>query len=149
MPESNRTNPMLQAQSGPIMAHYGTSERIYLEDIFLTMLAQSSHICGTFATRNWSISQMTGRVLWNLSVTRTSVIKTHKCESHSLSRNCDKWQCITIVILMFTGRCHNANFIVTVGTASYNDNLLYPRWWQSWRHDDSRLSVQWHTNVAW
>ena len=50
---------------------------------------------------------------------------------------------------------HKANFVITVVTASYHrdDNLQRPRWWQRWRHDDSRFSVQWHTeyltNVHW
>ena len=37
--------------------------------------------------------------------------------------------------------CHDANFVITGGTAGCYDNLQCHQWWQSWHHEDSWFSV--------
>ena len=38
--------------------------------------------------------------------------------------------------------CHDANFVITGGTAGCCANLLCHQWWQSWHHDNSWFPVE-------
>ena len=132
------------------------------DHIFLTMLTHNSHTCDTSVTRKWSIVQSERLSVMHCLSAEPAYVKNTVIRRRCSFKNRDKWRCIAIVILMFTGplipkidNCHNANFLIAVGNTScrHNDNLQHPRWWQRWRHDDSRFSVQWHTkhliNVLW
>ena len=57
----------------------------------------------THVTKKWSIVQSDWSNVMKFACYRTSVFKTGLYERHSLSRNRGKWQCITVVILKFTG----------------------------------------------
>ena len=99
----NRNGSGLQhcIDSGTIAVQCGLSKRIWFNhyQIFQTLLTHNIHT----SHKNWSSVQSHWSNVMKFACHRTSVFKTGLYERRSLSRNRGKWQCITVVILMFTG----------------------------------------------
>ena len=99
--------------------------------LFLNTLTHNSQTCDSFVTRNWFIVQSGSPSVMHCQSPELAYLNT--VIRDSLSRSRCEWQCITIVILMFTRpwvkpqieNCRNANFVITVVPANchHNDNL--------------------------
>ena len=109
--------------SGSIAAQYGLSKWIWINQYhsFRNMLTYNSHKCDSIVTRNWFIVQNDSPSVMHCLSPELAYLK--QCNTRdSLSRNRCEWQCIAIVILMFSRpwvipkieNCRNANFVITV-----------------------------------
>ena len=99
----NRNGSGLQhcIDSGTIAVQCGLSKRIWFNhyQIFQTLLTHNTHK----SQKTDPLSKVTGRMLWNLPVTELAYSKPVYTKDIHFQGKSGKLDCITVVILMFTG----------------------------------------------